>query len=263
MLFAFQRPLILVAHPDDETLGCAGLLQRMAASLVVFATDGAAPRHGFEHTFGTLQRYSETRFQEAALVLQQVPNCTFQRLVKPDGTHFVDENLFQELPQAFASLCQMASRFSPDAIVSHTYEGGHIDHDACSFLAMHVAVALALPRFEFPLYHRSRNGTTILQQFSDPGADPIEWQLTETEVACKKKMLDAYASQPGLASAFRLDAERIRPAIRTDFSVAPVRDYSYRNWWQRLWRGGLSASALLWKFKEFEVRQHQQARERV
>lgn len=252
MIFDFSRPLILVAHPDDETLACSGLMQRMASSLVVFATNGAAPHHGFERKFGTLERYSDTRFQEATAAINKVPNCSFQRLARPDGTYFADEQLFRDLAQAFTSLCRIARSFSPDALISHAYEGGHIDHDACSFLTMHAAAALALRRFEFPLYSRSSQVQLVLQQFCDEGCTPLEWQLTEAELFCKQKMLAAYASQPGLASAFQLGSERIRAATRTDFSLAPCRDYSYRNRWQRFWRRDLSASGLLKKFREFE-----------
>ena len=254
MVFDFSRPLIFVAHPDDETLACGGLLQRVSSSLVVFATNGAPHHHGFERKFGTLQRYSDIRFQEAAVAIAQVPNCSFQRLMKPDGTYLVDEQLFRDLAQALASLCQIARSFSPDAIVSHAYEGGHIDHDACSFLTMHAAAALALRRFEFPLYSRNSLGQLVLQQFCDEGCAPLEWQLTEAELSCKRKMLAAYASQPGLASAFSLCSERIRLATRKDFSLARCRDYSYRNRWHRLWGKGLSAHGLLKSFKEFEAR---------
>lgn len=253
MVFDFSRPLIFVAHPDDETLACGGLLQRMASSLVVFATDGAPHHHGFERKFGTLQHYSETRFQEAAVAVAQVSHCSFQRLTKPDGAYFVDEQLFRDLAPAFLSLCRIARSFSPDALVSHAYEGGHIDHDACSFLTMHVAATLALRRFEFPLYSRNPAGLLVLQQFCDEGCAPLEWHLTEPELSCKRMMLAAYKSQPGLASAFSLGSERIRLATRTDFCRAHCRDYSYRNRWQRLWQKGISASVLLKNFKEFEA----------
>lgn len=254
MFFDFSRPLIFVAHPDDETLACGGLLQRMTSSLVVFATNGAANHRGFERQFGTLQRYSDTRFQEAAVAISQVPNCSFQRLRKPDGTYFVDEQLFRDLAQALTSFCGIARSFSPDALVSHAYEGGHIDHDACSFLTMHAAAELALRRFEFPLYSRNSLGQLALQQFCDEGCIPLEWQLTQSELSCKRKMLAAYASQPGLAAAFLLGTERIRLATRTDFSLARCRDYSYRNRWERLWGRGLSSSTLLKHFREFEAR---------
>jgi len=58
-----RRPLIFVAHPDDETLACGGLLQRVGKSLVVFATDGAAPGFGCERRYGSLKDYSDLRFQ--------------------------------------------------------------------------------------------------------------------------------------------------------------------------------------------------------
>jgi hypothetical protein len=94
----------------------------------------------------------------------------------------------------------------------------------------------------------------VLQQFCDEGSAPLEWQLTEAELSCKRRMLAAYASQSGLASAFRFDSERIRFATRTDFSLARCRDYSYRSRWHVFLRKKLSASALLKNFKEFEAR---------
>lgn len=75
MSFEFNRPLIFVAHPDDETLACGGLLQRMDASLIVFATDGAPAYYGFERRFRSLKEYSDVRFQEAACVVAHLPNC--------------------------------------------------------------------------------------------------------------------------------------------------------------------------------------------
>jgi LmbE family N-acetylglucosaminyl deacetylase len=247
----FNRPLIFVAHPDDETIACAGLLQRMTASLVVFATDGAPPHYGFKHKFGTLEKYSTVRFQEAARALGHVPSCSFQRLTKPDGSYFVDQHLFHDLDWALGSMCRIARSFSPDVVLCHAYEGGHIDHDTCSFIAMHCAAALSLRRFEFPLYWEDENGKSIVQQFRDGGTVSVEWSLTAGEIACKEKMLGEYKSQAGLASAFPLSTERIRPATYTDFSVTRCRHYSYRDWW----RTRLSPKVLLKKFAQFEARQ--------
>jgi LmbE family N-acetylglucosaminyl deacetylase len=147
-----SRPLIFIAHPDDETLACGGLLQRVPASLVVFAREGAAPGFGCERMFGSLKAYSDVRFQEASRALAHLPNASFQRITKPDGSYFVELHLFEELTEASASLCALGRSFSPDAIISHAYEGAHIDHDTCSFLAMHAAADLSLMRFEVPLY---------------------------------------------------------------------------------------------------------------
>jgi LmbE family N-acetylglucosaminyl deacetylase len=260
MSFEFNRPLIFVAHPDDETLACGGLLQRMNASLVVFATDGAPAYYGFERKFRSLKEYSDARFQEAARALSPVPNCSFQLLTRLDGSWFVDQQLFRDLRPALNSLCQIVRAFSPDALLSHAYEGGHIDHDACSFLASQAAAKLSLRHFEFPLYSAGGNGKAIVQQFRDAGSVPLELILTPTEIACKQKMLAEYQTQSGLASAFTLTSEQIRVASDIDFSVPACRDYSYRNWRSRLrlgpflqnWRTRISSKELLKKFAEFE-----------
>jgi N-acetylglucosamine malate deacetylase 2 len=253
MSFEFNRPLIFVAHPDDETLACGGLLQRMDASLIVFATDGAPAYYGFERKFHSLKEYSDARFQEAARVVALLPNCSFQRLTRPDASYFVDQQLFHDLRPALNSLCKIARAFSPDALLSHAYEGGHIDHDACSFIASHAAAALSLKHFEFPLYSVDANGKSIYQQFRDAGPAPMEWRLTETETACKEKMLAEYKTQHGIASVFQFATEQLRDATHTDYSAPVCRDYSYKNRWTRMWRTRLSSKALLKNFAEFET----------
>lgn len=264
----FKRPLIFVAHPDDETLACGGLLQRLPASLVVFATDGAPAGYGLERTFGSMKAYAELRFQEACRALGHIPNSAFKWLTRPDGSYFNDGHLYEELPDAASSLHAIAQSFLPDAILSHTYEGGHLDHEACSFIAMHIAVALSLRRFEFPLYWLDDYGRVVLQQFRDinpiatgglEGAmDPImEWQLNEVEIQCKEKMLAEYRTQKGTVSTFAPGSERIRPAASTNFSfsIPQCRDYLYQNRPPRFYhtrRHRLPAKALLRKFAEFE-----------
>jgi N-acetylglucosamine malate deacetylase 2 len=265
----FSRPLIFVAHPDDETLACGGLLQRLSASLVVFATDGAPAGYGLERTFGSMKAYAELRFQEASRALGHIPNCAFKWLTRPDGSHLNDEHVFEELPDAATSLHAIAESFSPDAIVSHTYEGGHLDHEACSFLAMHIAVALSLRRFEFPLYWLDDRGKVVLQQFRDihrvvpaGGSEDtmdhvMEWQLSEAEIQCKKRMMAEYRTQKGTVSTFTPDTERMRPAVSTSFSfsIPQCRSYLYQNRPPRFYhtrRHRLPTKALLKKFAEFE-----------
>ena len=262
-----NHPLIFVAHPDDETLACASLLQRAAKSLVVFATDGAAPGLGGDKLFGTLQAYSDTRFAEASRALANVPNASFHRLTKSDGSYFVEVHLFEELLEAFTALCELIRLFCPDAIVSHAYEGAHLDHDACSFLAMHAARELGLRCFEFPLYWHDQQENVIRQRFRDAGSgatvskdgavEMIEWQLSTLEIAAKKKMLAEYHSQQGTVSQFAVDVERIRSAKTTSdsFSAPLCHSYMYQERRPRFYhtsRHRLPAKSLLKKFSEFE-----------
>jgi len=264
-----SRPLILVAHPDDETLACGGLLQRLPASMVVFATDGTPVGYGLERTFGSLKAYREQRFQEGSRALSHIPNSSCKWLTRPDGSHFGDQHLFEEIPDAAISLRKIAAIFSPDAIVSHAYEGGHIDHDTCSFIAMYIAAALSLKRFEFPLYWLDQNGKAVLQQFRDinpgaaagglegAGAGVVEWQLSEAELLCKNKMRAEYHTQRGTVSTFAPGTERFRPAVTNSlsFTVAQCRSYLFqarRPHFYHTHRHRLPAKALLRKFAEFE-----------
>jgi LmbE family N-acetylglucosaminyl deacetylase len=257
----FRRPLVFVAHPDDETLACGGLLQRMPASLVVFATDGTPAGFGLERKYGSLKTYTELRFQEASRALRHVPSASAGWLTRADGSYFGDMHVFEELPEAAASLRAIAESFSPDAIVSHTYEGGHIDHDACSFLTMHVAEVLSLRRFEFPMYWTDQSGQAVLQVFRDvkPGTagEVMEWQLREAEIERKKNMMAEYHTQKGTVSTFAPGVERFRLATsdQLSFTVPQCRDYLYQNRPPRFYhthRHRLSAKALLRKFAEFE-----------
>lgn len=265
----FCRPLIFVAHPDDETLACGGLLQRLPASLVVFATDGAPVGYGLERKYGSMKDFAELRIQEASRALGHIPCSEHKWLTRRDGSHFNDGHLFEELPEAATCLHTIAKSFSPDAILSHTYEGGHLDHEACSFLAMHVGMVLSLRRFEFPMYWIDAQGKVVLQRFRDRGAvveaggaegaldDVMEWQLSEAEIQCKKRMMAEYRTQSGTVSTFTPDTERMRPAATTSdsFSIPQCRDYLYQNRPPRFyhtWRHRLPAKALLKKFAEFE-----------
>ncbi len=225
----FDRPLLLVAHPDDESIACGGILQGVSTALVVFATDGAPIGYEFERRYGNLAAYSTIRFQEAARALGHVPHCEFVRLSKTDGSHFGDQRLFQELEEAAVALGKAVEQYKPDAIVSHTYEGGHIDHDACSFLASLVSRSSGLPYYEFPIYWFDQTGQAVFQKFRDGDGGVIEVRLTEAEAEVKSRMVREYRSQAALVSTFvRKDTELIRLAVAHDYSAPKCKHYPFQ-----------------------------------
>jgi len=230
----FGRVLVLVAHPDDETIGCSALLQRASSALVVFAVDGAPPHYGFEKKYGSLKRYSDIRFLEASLALRALPHCSFGRLARQNGAHYVDQHLFEELPEALASLNQFVCRFSPDFIVTHTHEGGHIDHDACHFLAAHIARAHSLMLMEFPSYWKAQDGRDIFQQFRSNRNNDVILKLSEHEIEVKRQMLASYRTQQALTPVFHLHTERFRPALQESHNECAWADYAFENRRRRL-----------------------------
>ena len=230
----FGRVLIFAAHPDDETIACGGLLQRASISLVLFAVDGAPRRYAFEQKFGSLRAYSEERFREASRALGLVPRCSFGRLARKDGTSFADQHLFRELGEAFASLERMTRDFSPDLLVSHAFEGGHIDHDACHILAKQTACALSVPHLEFPLYWRTTQGQDVFQRFRDRRNDEIVVQLSSQELRVKQQMLAEYKTQREQTSVFAVVTERFRPMAERDHLDAVWSRYPFENRWRQL-----------------------------
>ena len=64
------RTLVLVAHSDDEAVACGALLQRIAAPLVVFATDGAPRADFFWRQYGSRTAYAAVRREEAGSMSQ-------------------------------------------------------------------------------------------------------------------------------------------------------------------------------------------------
>jgi LmbE family N-acetylglucosaminyl deacetylase len=225
----FGKVLVLAAHPDDETIACGGLLQRASTALVVFAVDGAPHCYGFERKFGSLQNYSVARFREASRALSFVPHCSFLRLATGDGTWFSDQHLFLNLPAAFISLQRFAREFSPDLLVSHAFEGGHIDHDACHFLAKQLARSCGLPALEFPLYWKSRDEQDVFQRFRESHEGECALQLSQRELRVKRRMLREYRTQRGLTQVFSQEAERFRHLVQTEDAAPHWSGYPFEN----------------------------------
>src|SRR5260370_42609977 len=104
---------------------------------------------------------------------------------------------------------------------------------------MHVADAVSVERFEFPMYWLDESGKAILQRFrdGDPGgaagglgsgaAQVMECQLSETEIECKKSMMAANRTQQGTVTIFTRAIVRCRPSTppTSSFSVPASRSY--------------------------------------
>ena len=239
------RTLVLVAHPDDEAICCGGLLQRMREAMVIFATDGAPRDSFFWSRYGSREGYADVRAREVEQAMRAVG--VKEHIFLDNGTSWADQELFQNLDIAAARLHDCVRIFRPEAILTLAYEGGHPDHDACSFLAAWEAGESALAVWEMPAYHRSTDGVTVRQEFRSNEGLEVALMLTSAELARKRAMSAAYESQRDVIAEFQLEVERFRPQPSYDYSRPPhpgVLNYE-------AWRWPMTGSQLCAEFSRF------------
>ncbi|HYG97914.1 MAG TPA: PIG-L family deacetylase [Terriglobales bacterium] len=245
------RTLVLVAHPDDETVGCGALLQRMREPIVVFATDGAPEDEFFWNKYGSRLRYARVREDEARRALATIGVSEVKFLGSqplPSGEGICDQQLHEHLGDACVRLTTIIRRHRPEAILTLAYEGGHPDHDACGILGFSMGKHHGLPVWEFPLYHRNSRESLILQRFVIPD-DSYEavLEITPDELAQKTLMLQAYESQQPFLSEFDLNLERFRPQPMYDYAQPPhAGKLNYE-----VWQWNATGSQVCASFKKF------------
>ncbi|GAA1395510.1 hypothetical protein GCM10009613_45310 [Pseudonocardia kongjuensis] len=180
----FRRLVVVSAHPDDETLGAAGLLRAVAAAggtvELVLASDGEAALP--EVTGTDRAALARTRLRELAdaLAALEVP-ATVHRLGMPDSGLRTDE-----LTAALGPLLAGA-----DAWISPWREDPHPDHAAVGRACV-AAAPVSARGFGFPIWARTR---------FDPTDPVVPWdrgyrlRLSEADRAAKRRALDAHVSQ--------------------------------------------------------------------
>ncbi len=228
------RTLVLIAHPDDETISCGALLQRVREPVVVFATDGGPEDAYFWGKYGSREAYVELRRAEAEAALAAVGVKDVLWLADNEGRQFQDQRLFRNLPAAFEALRKVVKQRRPETMLTLAYEGGHPDHDACNFLGRQVADELGLPVWEAPLYFRRADNNVLLQEFHSSNGTEIDLIPTAEEQRRKRAMCEAYVSQKGVVGIFENNVrETFRPMAEYDYSRPPhsgVLNYEAWQW---------------------------------
>ncbi|HUO86992.1 MAG TPA: PIG-L family deacetylase [Thermoanaerobaculia bacterium] len=134
---AVESALVVAPHPDDEVLGCGGLLvelvARGAAVRVVFLTDGGGGEEGEERA-----AYVERRRQEAAAVADLLGLAGVEHVGLPDGA------LDRHLEAATAALRRALLGQRPDLLLVPSPLEASRDHRA-AFAAVHHLLAPLRP----------------------------------------------------------------------------------------------------------------------
>jgi LmbE family N-acetylglucosaminyl deacetylase len=202
--------LILAPHPDDESLGCGGLIAACVAAkrppLVVVLTDGAASHLG-SRAFPP-DRLRTVRAQEVVTAVGHLglPADRLVLLNQPDGAAPVTGPGFQALVLALAGLV----RREPDcgAILAPWRYDPHCDHEAASIIASAVAAQASIRRVAYPVW-----GWTLPAEAPVPGVLAAGFRFDVVPyLAAKRRAISAHQSQYGALitddpNGFRLPSE--------------------------------------------------------
>lgn len=204
---------VVVAHPDDETIGCGALFHRMHHTTLVVATNGAAAPDAKNYGFGSPAEYALARSRELRRALRDVRIGALVELGLPDqaAAHHL-AGLSRRLLDLF-----WTRRIS--TVLTHAYEGGHPDHDAVAFAAHWAGRRAGADIIEMP-YYRSHWSGLALQSFAD-GNGVVAVSLSHDAQARKSTMIAAHATQSAVLSQFSLASEQFRRAPEYDFRLAP------------------------------------------
>jgi LmbE family N-acetylglucosaminyl deacetylase len=200
--------LLLVAHSDDEVLGCSVAMRHLPQLRLVHATDGS----------GGDQRVATQRLQEVMAATKELgltPSMAPCGL--PDGA----------LIEHAGALASALAAWMPDTalLITHAFEGGHPDHDACALAGQLACLqefarsGRRVARLEFAIYS-GWGGAIRTNAFPrDATPAPTVLTLSPEEKMRKHRALQAFASQRHVVERFPLDSEAIRPAPDHDFAA--------------------------------------------
>lgn len=217
---------IIVAHPDDETIGLGSRLPRLGEQgRFVYVTDGS-PRNLRDAMLTGLdarEAYRDLRREELASALR----LAGLSLAQTHWLGYPDQEASHELDAITRALARWMRVQRPAVVVTHPYEGGHPDHDATTF-AVHMARRMLrqggepVPEIlEMTSYHLGPFGIESGVFLPWPELEPLYISLDENERQLKRDMFECFLSQSETLRYFPLDHECLRVAPPYDFSHPP------------------------------------------
>lgn len=210
-LVAGRSLLVLAPHPDDETLGCAGRIQRAVASgaavTIVVATDG-----GRSHDLGPMERDELRALRRSELVAA----CACLGVPEADviTLDFADGELADSVDELAAELETLLRRLSPDDVCVTCAPEAHPDHATCA-RALGVAAdraawqgrILSYPIWlwsDWPVSRRHASGRALASALGTAARRRVEVvRLDGATLDTKRAALGCYGSQLGGSSVGR------------------------------------------------------------
>ena len=217
--------LLVVAHPDDETVSAGGLLPRLRRSSLLCVTDGSPASLDDARRAGC-----HSRRQYARLRAGELHRAASLVGIPPGRVTILgvaDQQASLHVLKIAHQLVRRVQDLRPDLLITHAYEGGHPDHDATA-LAVHIMRALLqsqsvrLPELiEMASYHGAGGGMVTHTFLPQEDCPTLKMELSPDQQMLKRRMMDSHASQQRVLAQFGLRHEAFRIAPRYDFSQPP------------------------------------------
>ncbi len=189
MLPPGSRLVIVAPHPDDEVLGCGGLIHDAVAAgrevCVVALTDGE--RAYPEEAAWPPARLAQARRAELrdALAALGAGDVEVWHLALGDGAL---AGRHADMVRALAARCTVR-----DVLCVTWARDGHPDHEAASAAARDVARQRGLPLFEYPIW-----GWHWADAAQSPFGDGLlRYELDARAQACKAAAMRRFVTQTG------------------------------------------------------------------
>ncbi|WP_227369383.1 PIG-L deacetylase family protein [Halomonas sp. M20] len=185
---AGSRIVMVAPHPDDEIVGCAGLLMQLAALgheiLILGVTDGTGSHPG--SGYWTPERLAKARPQESLRALEYLGLAKVPIL----RLGLIDTRVTQERA---ALIAHLDDHLQPDDILVTTWRGdGHPDHEATGQACAEVASTKGCSLIELPIW---------TWHWASPGDPRVPWErarrieLSLDQYERKCTALEAHVSQ--------------------------------------------------------------------
>ena len=191
-LLAGRRPLILAPHPDDESLGCGGLIAAACdagfAPVVVILTDGAASHPGSkQYPPERLRALRELEAMRAARSLG-LPKQNLYFLRAPDTRLSAAGPEFEDYVERLGEV----GRLRGCGIVFAPWLGDlHCDHETAAIMAATLSARHGWALVSYPVWGWLRRGEDVFHEPRQHG-----WKLKiSSELARKQQAIAAYQSQ--------------------------------------------------------------------
>jgi LmbE family N-acetylglucosaminyl deacetylase len=206
-----RRPLILAPHPDDESLGCGGLIacacEAKLAPVVAILTDGAASHPGSRsHPPAKLARLREAEALRAVGILGlPAENLVFLR--EPDTKLAAHGAVIEKLHGLLAAR-------DCGAVIGPWQGDPHCDHEAAAMIAEAVAIRGGVRLLSYPVWGWLRDGDALMDEPRTAG-----WRL-DIAAKCdvKTRAIAAHESQYGAVIKDAPDGFRLPSALLAVFA---------------------------------------------